>query len=152
MRCVLVKRSEQIRPGAWGDGGTLPDSEPDASADFLYAGVHVEYTCSRSCWSRCRKWCTKYKAPLLPIFLETRTETDECLERYGMTPPQFLDSLGLFDYGGGGYPLRLFHGRGYGSVREKGLHIITNPRLQHRSWPAAWRRLPVSWKRESMWG
>ena len=69
----------------------------------------------------------KYKAPLFTHISETRTETDECLERYGMTPPQFLDSLGLFDYGGGGYHCVYFTEEDMDLFAKKGLHIITNP-------------------------
>ena len=69
----------------------------------------------------------KYKAPLFTHISETRTETDECLERYGMTPPQFLNSLGLFDYGGGGYHCVHFTEEDMDLFAKKGLHIITNP-------------------------
>ena len=44
-----------------------------------------------------------------------------------MTPPQFLDSLGLFDYGGGGYHCVYFTEEDMDLFARKGLHIITNP-------------------------
>lgn len=44
-----------------------------------------------------------------------------------MTPPQFLDSLGLFDYGGGGYHCVYFTEEDMELFAKKGLHIITNP-------------------------
>ena len=44
-----------------------------------------------------------------------------------MTPPQFLDSLGLFDYGGGGYHCVYFTEEDMDLFAKKGLHIITNP-------------------------
>ena len=44
-----------------------------------------------------------------------------------MTPPQFLDSLGLFDYGGGGYHCVHFTEEDMDLFAKKGLHIITNP-------------------------
>ena len=89
--------------------------------------VHAEYTCSRELLEQVSEMVHKYKAPLFTHISETRTETDECLERYGMTPPQFLDSLGLFDYGGGGYHCVHFTEEDMDLFAKKGLHIITNP-------------------------
>lgn len=34
---------------------------------------------------------------------ETKAEVEDCIGRNGMTPTQFLDSLGVFNYGGGAY-------------------------------------------------
>ena len=48
-------------------------------------------------------------------------------ERYGLTPPALFDSLGLFDFGGGGYHCVYFTEEDMDLFAKKGLHVITNP-------------------------
>ena len=66
-------------------------------------GFHAEYTTSRKILEAVADLAHKYKAPVFTHNSETKGETEGCLERYGMTPTAFLDSLGMFEYGGGGY-------------------------------------------------
>lgn len=127
MRCVLVSGLNKFGPALEVMEErylTLNRMHPLIS---YMLGVHAEYTCSRELLEQVSEMVHKYKAPLFTHISETRTETDECLERYGMTPPQFLDSLGLFDYGGGGYHCVYFTEEDMDLFAKKGLHIITNP-------------------------
>lgn len=66
-------------------------------------GFHAEYTCSRELLEQIAALAHKYKSPVFAHLAETESEVIGCKERYGMTPVAFLDSLGIFDYGGGGY-------------------------------------------------
>ena len=52
---------------------------------------------------------------------------EQCLERNGMTPTAYLDSLGMFDYGGGGFHCVYMTEEDLDIFREKGLSVITNP-------------------------
>ena len=125
MRCVLVSGLNKFGPALEVMEErylTLNRMHPLIS---YMLGVHAEYTCSRELLEQVSEMVHKYKAPLFTHISETRTETDECLERYGMTPPQFLDSL--FDYGGGGYHCVHFTEEDMDLFAKKGLHIITNP-------------------------
>ena len=45
----------------------------------------------------------KYKAPVYMHSSETKSEVDDCIERYGKTPTARFDEIGLFNYGGGAY-------------------------------------------------
>lgn len=72
-------------------------------------GFHAEYTCSKELLERIVQLSHQYRAPVYAHISETASEVEACRERYGMTPPVFLDSLGMFDYGGGGYHLSLIH-------------------------------------------
>ena len=38
----------------------------------------------------------EYKQPVYLHLAETKKEVEECKMRYGMSPVQFLDSIGLF--------------------------------------------------------
>ncbi|WP_026651151.1 amidohydrolase [Butyrivibrio proteoclasticus] len=90
-------------------------------------GVHAEYTCSKELLEECAKLTHKYKAPFWAHIQETESETKECIERYGMTPIEFFDSLGLFDYGGGGYHLVWTNDHDREIMKKRGLYVVTNP-------------------------
>lgn len=90
-------------------------------------GVHAEYTCSKELLEDCASLVHKYKAPFWAHIQETEKETKECIERYGMTPIEFFDSLGLFDYGGGGYHLVWTNDKDREIMKKRGLYAVTNP-------------------------
>lgn len=58
---------------------------------------------------------------------ETKGETEGCLERYGMTPTAFLDSLGMFEYGGGGYHCVHITDEDMDIFKKHDMTIVTNP-------------------------
>ena len=66
-------------------------------------GFHAEYTCSRELLEGMASIAKKHQAPVFCHNSETKKEVKECLDRYGTTPTVFLDRLGMFNYGGGGY-------------------------------------------------
>lgn len=90
-------------------------------------GVHAEYTCSIELLEKCAELVHKYKAPFWAHIQETESETKECMDRYGMTPIEFFDSLGLFDYGGGGYHLVWTSDKDREIMKKRGLYAVTNP-------------------------
>lgn len=63
-------------------------------------GFHGEYTSSRELLEGLAKLARQLGRPVSTHCSETKNEVMGCRERYGMTPPAFLDSLGLFEYGG----------------------------------------------------
>lgn len=90
-------------------------------------GCHAEYTCSREILEQLAALAKKYKAPVYMHMSETETEVRECVERYKMTPPALMNSLGMFDYGGG-----IYHGvhltqEDMSLLKEKGVFVVTNP-------------------------
>ena len=92
-----------------------------------FIGFHAEYTCSRELLEKVSELAHKYKAPVFTHLSETRSEVEECKERYGMTPPQLFDSLGIFDYGGGGYHCVWMDDRDMEIFQQRGLSVVTNP-------------------------
>ncbi len=90
-------------------------------------GIHAEYTCSKELLERCAELVRKYKAPFWAHLSETKREVDECRERHGMTPVEFFDSLGLFEYGGGGYHLVWPEDSDIDIMKKRGLYAVTNP-------------------------
>lgn len=101
-------------------------NEPEDLVRFL-PGFHAEYTCSKELLEKIAKLASTYKQPVYAHISETKKEVEECKARYGMTPVAFLDSLGMFEYGGGGYHMVHLEEEDYEIIRKKGLYAITNP-------------------------
>ncbi|MCR5651860.1 MAG: amidohydrolase [Lachnospiraceae bacterium] len=90
-------------------------------------GYHAEYTCSKELLEGLSKLSHKYNAPVYAHNSETESEVKGCIERHGMTPTQFADSLGLFDHGGGGYHCVYLSDDDIRIFKERGLYIVLNP-------------------------
>lgn len=127
MRCVLVSGLNKFGPALEVMEQRYLELNKMHPLISYMMGVHAEYTCSKELLENVSELIHKYKAPLFAHMSETRLETDECLERYGMTPPQFFDSLGLFDFGGGGYHCVYFTEEDMDLFVKKGLYAVTNP-------------------------
>ncbi len=90
-------------------------------------GLHAEYTCTKELLEQIAALAHKYQAPIYTHNSETETEVAGCVERYGMTPTVFLDSLGMFDYGGGGYHCVHMTDEDIAVFKKRGLSVVTNP-------------------------
>ena len=90
-------------------------------------GIHAEYTTGMPRLRYMVDLAEKYQAPCFTHLCETKKETEGCLERYGLTPPQFLDRLGFFRYGGGGYHCVWFNEEDIRLFADKKLWVVTNP-------------------------
>ncbi len=90
-------------------------------------GIHAEYTCSKELLEKASELVHKYKAPFWAHISETESEVNECRQRYGMSPIEFFDSLGLFDYGGGGYHVVWTDDKDLEILKNRGLYVVTNP-------------------------
>lgn len=92
-----------------------------------FIGCHAEYTCSKELLEQIAALSHKYKAPVYLHLAETEDEVAGCVERYGMTPAVFLDSLGMFDYGGGGYHCVHMTDEDIEVFKKHNLSVVTNP-------------------------
>lgn len=90
-------------------------------------GFHAEYTTKRETLKGLAALSQKLKAPLYAHNSETKAEVEGCIERYGITPTQLFDKLGMFEYGGGGFHCVWFDERDMEIFAEKGLWAVTNP-------------------------
>lgn len=90
-------------------------------------GFHAEYTCSKDLLMKISELAHKYRAPVFTHLAETRSEVEGCMERYKMTPMAFLDSLGMFDYGGGGYHCVHMTDDDIAIMKKRGLYAVSNP-------------------------
>lgn len=90
-------------------------------------GFHAEYTCSKELIYRVAQLAHRYRAPVYTHLAETAREVEECRKRYGMTPTMFLDTMGIFEYGGGGYHCVHMTDEDMELFRRRRLSAITNP-------------------------
>ena len=90
-------------------------------------GFHAEYTCSKELLEQMAGLAHKYQAPVFTHMSETEGEVMGCKQRYGMTPVAFLDSLGMFDHGGGGYHCVHVTPEDISIMKKKGMYAVTNP-------------------------
>ena len=90
-------------------------------------GFHAEYTTSEELLKGVAQLSHKYKAPVYTHNSETEREVQECIERHGTTPTAYLNSLGMFEYGGGGYHCVHMSEEDLNIFKEKDLSVITNP-------------------------
>lgn len=90
-------------------------------------GFHAEYTTSRERMEALAKLAHKFQVPVFAHNSETEKEVRECIGRYGKTPTQVMEDLGLFDYGGGGYHCVWFREEDFGIFRKRGLYAVTCP-------------------------
>ena len=90
-------------------------------------GFHSEYTCSPKLLQNVARLAEKYHAPVYTHLAETAKEVEDCKERYGMTPAVFLDHLGIFAHGGGGYHCVHMSEQDMAVFEKQGMYVITNP-------------------------
>lgn len=90
-------------------------------------GFHAEYTCSKELLYHMSQLAHKYHAPVYTHMAETAREVEECKAKYGMTPAVFLDSMGMFEFGGGGFHCVHMTDQDMDIFRKRRMHVITNP-------------------------
>lgn len=90
-------------------------------------GCHAEYTTNKELLIQLSALAHRFKAPVFLHMSETAKEVKECVKRHGMTPAVFLDSLGMFDYGGGGYHCVHLNRDDMDVFCRRRLYAITNP-------------------------
>lgn len=90
-------------------------------------GFHSEYSCCRALLEKIAELSMEYKAPVYMHNSETVKEVEECIARYGMTPVQIMDKLGLFEYGGAGHHLIYTNEIDWEILKRKGIYAVTNP-------------------------
>lgn len=90
-------------------------------------GFHAEYTTSEELLKGVAALAKKHQAPVFTHNSETLAEVEGCIGRHGMTPTAYLDSLGMFGYGGGGYHCVHMTDEDLDIFRDRGMTVVTNP-------------------------
>lgn len=115
-------------------GGTIERTEEqfheiNAMGDLVSCqlGFHAEYTTKRESIEGLAALAARLQKPMYLHLAETKKEVDECYGRYGMSPVRFLDSLGMFEYGGGGFHGVWMNEEDMEICRAKQISIVSNP-------------------------
>lgn len=91
-------------------------------------GFHAEYTANDEILKELSLLSHKLKCPIYTHISETPKEVEECRGRHnGMTPPEYIESLGLWDYGGGGFHCVAFTDHDIEIWKKHNLSVVTNP-------------------------
>ena len=90
-------------------------------------GMHAEYTSSEESLNETKKVLEETKSPFYTHLGETLKETNDCINNRGMTPLQFFDSLGFFDYGGAIYHGVYLSDEDISLLKEKNISVVSCP-------------------------
>ena len=90
-------------------------------------GFHAEYTASEELLRELSSLAHEKRAPVFMHISETEDEVKECIARHGVTPAVYFNSLGLFDFGGGGFHCVHFSEEDREVFRKKGLCVVSCP-------------------------
>ncbi len=115
-------------------GGTVEEMEAcynkynnmNKLISYVY-GFHAEYTTSLEIMEGIAALANKYKAPVYMHNSETKSEVEGCIERYGKTPTQLFNDLGIYNYGGGGFHCVWMSDEDIEIFKKRGLYAVTNP-------------------------
>ena len=90
-------------------------------------GFHAEYTTSKPLLLELAAMVRRMRRPFYAHLNETRAEVESCLSHSGLRPIEYLDSLGLFDYGGGGYHCVHVSESEMDILKHRGMIVVTCP-------------------------
>lgn len=115
-------------------GGTVEETEEEFYRLNEYShlvsckvGFHAEYTTKGETLKELARMANRIKQPVYTHISETKKEVDECYERYNVSPFEFLDSIGMFEYGGGGFHGVWMSEKDRQICKKKKISIISNP-------------------------
>lgn len=90
-------------------------------------GFHAEYTADKALMQAIAKLAEKYQAPVFTHCSETAKEVEDCIRRYGMTPPALFDALGLWNYSGGAFHCVHVTDSDMEILKKHNIGVVTNP-------------------------
>lgn len=89
-------------------------------------GIHAEYTTRLETIKAIASLCRKYGEGFWSHNSETGDEVKGCIKRYGKTPTELFDSLGAYEYGGGGFHCVHLSDNDVEIFKRRGLWAVTN--------------------------
>lgn len=89
-------------------------------------GIHAEYTTRLETIKAIAALCHKYGEGFWAHNSETLNEVEGCIKRYGKTPTELFDSLGAYEYGGGGFHCVHLSDNDIDIFKKRGLWAVTN--------------------------
>lgn len=127
MRCVLTSGLNNFTSSMEAVAEEYEKWNSSSPLITYQLGFHAEYTCSKNLLAQMASLAHKLRAPVYAHISETSSEVTNCKKKYGMTPPVFLDHMGMFEYGGGGFHCVHMRQEDFDVFHKRGMYVITNP-------------------------
>ncbi|MCM1045939.1 MAG: amidohydrolase [Candidatus Gastranaerophilales bacterium] len=127
MRCVLVSGLNNFSSSIEQVEREYAKWNRKNSLVSYQLGFHAEYTCSKELLCNIAALVHQFRTPVYTHMSETAKEVAECKQRYGMPPVVFLDSLGLFKFGGGAFHCVHVTEEDLEIMQMRRMYAITNP-------------------------
>lgn len=102
-------------------------NDPKDSLVRYCIGMHAEYTASDEELETIKDIIHELKAPFFVHICETKAEVEGCIKKRGMSPVEFFDSIGMFDYGGGAYHCIWMSDKDIEIFKKRKLSVVTCP-------------------------
>ncbi len=90
-------------------------------------GFHGEYTAPKPLLEGIASMAGRHQAPVYTHISESRAEVEDCINRNRTTPVDYLNSLGIFQHGGGGFHCVHMSKKDLQVMKENKLTVVTNP-------------------------
>lgn len=91
-------------------------------------GFHAEYTATEEILVALSKAAHELECPIFTHNSETSAEVEACKQRHnGLTPTEYMEKLGLFDFGGGGFHCVAMSDHDIEIFKNRGLSVVTCP-------------------------
>lgn len=91
-------------------------------------GFHAEYTATEEILVALSKAAHELECPIFTHNSETSAEVEACKQRHnGLTPTEYMEELGLFDFGGGGFHCVAMSDHDIEIFKNRGLSVVTCP-------------------------
>ncbi len=102
------------------------NSKKDSLIRYCF-GIHAEYTTNDEEVKVISDLVHELHAPFFTHICETKAEVEDCFNRRGMSPVEYLDANGLFDYGGGAYHCVYLSPKDIEIFKKHNLTVVTCP-------------------------
>lgn len=127
MRCVLVSGLNDFTSSVKQTAAEYEKWNSNKGLISYQLGFHAQYTTSEKILRELSLVSHALKAPVYAHMNETQKEVEECKSAHGAEPIAYLDSLGLFDYGGGGFHCVHVTDREVEILKKRRMYVVTNP-------------------------
>lgn len=102
-------------------------NDPEKLANYSI-GLHAEYSATEDEIQTAKELVKELKAPFFTHLAETKKEVEECKERHdGLTPAEFFDKNGFWDFGGGAYHCCYMTKNDLEIFKKRDLTVVTCP-------------------------
>ncbi len=89
-------------------------------------GFHAEYTTGRAIMEKISALAHKYETSVHVHNSETKREVEECIKRYGKTPTEVFEEIGLYDFGGSGFHSVYLSENDMEIYKKRGVYAVIN--------------------------